>query len=199
MPSLAENKKNSYLNANIFSAYQVLAEQELTPELAQKLTQLSGTDLLDLVSLANKVKQKFNSAYHLCTIMNAKSGACSQDCKFCAQSSHNQSEIDTYALVSKEKILAAAKQASNNGVENFGIVTSGKSFLNINKDFQIILDSLTEIHKKYPKLKLCASLGMLSETTAKALAKHHLSHYNINLQTNPKKYASLIATTHAVT
>ena len=186
------------LNENIVSAYKVLDGMELSREEALELAKLEGEDILDLVSLANKVKNKYASEIHKCTIMNAKSGKCSENCSYCAQSAHYEAEAEVYDLKDKASILEAARNSYTNGVRNFGIVTSGYGFKKINSDFQNILDAIDAIHEEMPDMGVCASLGILSEETAEALADHGIRHYNNNLQVNPEKYAKLIATTHTV-
>ncbi len=186
------------INETIGKAYKVLEGKEISQEEALLLAKIEGEDILDLVSLANKVKNRFASEIHKCTIMNAKSGMCSENCSYCAQSSHNHAETEVYDLKDKDSILDAARVSYGNGVRNFGIVTSGYGFKKINKDFQNILDAVDAIHNEMPDMGVCASLGILSEETANALADHGIRHYNNNLQVNPEKYAELIATTHTV-
>ncbi|MCK5528215.1 MAG: biotin synthase BioB [Kiritimatiellae bacterium] len=186
------------LNPFIHQAYCVLDGESISRELATDLAQLEGPDILDLVSLANKVRDKFCDEEHICTILNAKSGQCSENCKFCAQSSHHEAEIDEYSLLDSKEIVDKARFAAENGVRSFGIVTSGLGFPKANDVFKSILEAIDTIKKEFPDLGICASLGMLSEETAGELAKRNIKHYNINLQTNPERYNELIATTHDV-
>ncbi len=197
MPIL-ETKNIIHLHPDILEAHGVLDARPLSKSLAIRLSQLQGGDIPDLVALANKVKNKFASQTHACTIMNAKSGACVEDCKFCAQSGRHTSEIETYALVKQEQILAAAEKTYSHGIRSFGIVTSGTGYTVLDDEFIKILSAIQAIHAKYPDLQVCASLGELSEETARALAQAKIAHYNINLQVNPARYAELVATTHAV-
>ncbi|MCD4812079.1 biotin synthase BioB [bacterium] len=186
------------INPDVLEAYQVLNARALPRELAMRLAKLTADDIPDLISLANKVRGKFTADFHACTIMNAKSGACAEDCKFCAQSSHHTAEIETYALTSQDKILADAKQAFENDAKSFGIVTSGTGFHKIDAEFQKIIDAIQAIHEKYPTLNVCASLGTLTAETAAALAKVGIAHYNINLQVVPQRYAELVSTTQSI-
>lgn len=189
---------NNIFNTFVHQAYSVLEGKPISKDLALDLSKLQGPDILDLVSLANKVRDKFCDDEHICTILNAKSGQCSENCKFCAQSSHHEAKIDEYSLLDTEEIVARAKFAADNGVRSFGIVTSGLGFQKVNDVFQSILDAIDAIQGQFPELGICASLGMLSEETATELAKRNIKHYNINLQTNPERYNELIATTHNV-
>jgi len=186
------------INKEVLNAYKVLDGGTLTKEEAYRLINISGTDILDLLSLANKVKNKFAKEGHLCSILNAKSGACSENCKYCAQSRESKTPIDVYPLLDKEQILKSAKAAYENKVGCFGIVTSGLGYTKVTKEFEKLLSILDEIKNKYPILNLGASLGNLSLETAKMLAEHGVKHYNHNIQVNPEKYAKLVATSHSV-
>ncbi|OHD13074.1 MAG: biotin synthase BioB [Spirochaetes bacterium GWB1_36_13] len=191
-------KESKMLNPLIEKAYSVLNGKELDKKLAMELLELKGEDILDLVSLANKVKNKYSKTPHVCSIMNAKSGKCSENCKYCAQSVHYQTELETYPLVSVETILKDAKKVYENGVRSFGIVTSGWGYTKRDGEFESILEAVDTIYREFPDMKVCASLGILSEDTARALAEHKIVHYNINLQVNPERYQTLIADSHTV-
>jgi biotin synthase len=186
------------LNPYIEKAYRVLQGETLERELIENLSELQGEDIPDLLSLANKVKNRFSKSTQICTIMNAKSGICSEDCRFCSQSSHHDTEAEIFDLKDKNEILTKAEQAFAAGVESFGIVTSGTGYSETNKEFREITSAIDLIYEKFPDKKVCASIGNLSPETAGELAKHRIAHYNINIQTNPHRYGELISTTHPV-
>ena len=188
-----------HINPKILDAYKVLNGEGLTRDEAIELDRcVTGPDVLDLISLANKVRNKFTPGMQTCSILNAKSGVCSQNCKFCAQSAHHNTSIDTYPLVSKEKTLEALQKVYDSGVRSFGFVTSGRGYLKPDDEFMVILDIMDAMYKDFPDVKICVSIGILSEETARMLAEHHCKRYNINLQTAPAKYAELIADTHSI-
>jgi biotin synthase len=162
------------------------------------MREIHGTDILDLVSLANKVRQRWAAEFVPCSIVNAKSGECVQNCKFCAQSAHHHTEIECYPLLDHAAILESARQVYEHGVRSFGIVTSGYGYLQPNAEFEQILATMDCLYERFPDMKICVSIGMLSRETAKMLAQHHIGRYNMNLQTNPAKYAQLIADTHSI-
>lgn len=88
------------LNPIIENAYKVLDGGVLTREEALEIAEkIDGEDILDLVSLANKVRKKFAREIAPCSILNAKSGVCAQNCRFCAQSRHHNTGIETYDLL----------------------------------------------------------------------------------------------------
>lgn len=186
------------INPLIERAYAVLDGVPLDRKLALELSALKGEDILDLVSLANKVRNRYAREGHVCTIMNAKSGACKENCRFCAQSGHHAAEVEVYPLQSVDAMVDAARAAYGTGVRSFGIVTSGRGFTVVDDTFQTILDGIDAIHEALPGMRVCASLGILSDATAKCLADHGIQHYNINLQTDPARYADLVATTHSI-
>ena len=188
-----------HIHPKIINAYKVLDGGELSRleaiELAEHIT---GTDILDLVSLANKVRARFAPKFGACSIVNAKSGRCEQNCRFCAQSAHYRTGIDTYDLLSPEKVLAAAREAQTTGVTTFGYVTSGFGYLEPDAEFKKILATVDLLHRELPEMKLCMALGILSRECAKLLADHGVWRYNMNLQTNPARYAELVADTHSI-
>lgn len=187
------------LNKDIENAYKVLDGGTLTKGEAAAIDKsVKGNDILDLMSLANKVRDKFRPETQVCSILNAKSGVCSQNCKFCAQSAHHNTNIETYPLVTKEQALEALKVVYDTGVRSFGYVTSGHGYIEPNDEFYYIMDTLDAMYEQYPEMKFCVSIGILSEKTAKILSEHHCGRYNINLQTAPAKYAELIADTHTI-
>lgn len=184
------------MNRHIEKAYSVLEERAISKKLALELSRISGSDLMDLISLALKIKNRFSPSFHMCSILNAKSGRCRENCKFCAQSAHHKAKIDVYPLISKEKILECVRAAHKNGVRRFGIVTGGAGYKKINSEFLEIILAIDEIHNKLPDMKVCASVGNLSDETAKELSKHNVESYNLNIQVNPARYNELVATTH---
>lgn len=187
------------INDLIKNAYKVLDGCELTRLEALDLAlKVKKNDLLDLCSLAGKVRKKFASDFHVCSIINAKSGKCSQNCKFCAQSAFYETGIKTYDLLPKEEVLKQAKIAYDNGVRYFGYVTSGVGYTKVTDEFLKVLDTLDLLHQELPDMKICAAMGILSDETAKLLAEHHLYRYNMNLQTAPKCYAALVSDMHSI-
>ena len=188
-----------HIHPEIINAYKVLDGGELTRREANELAEhISGADILDLVSLANKVRSRFSPKFGVCSIINAKSGRCGQNCRFCAQSAHYQTGIETYELLPPEKVLAAAREAAATGVTTFGYVTSGYGYTEPDAEFRRILDTVDLVHRELPGMKLCMALGILSRECAKLLAEHGVWRYNMNLQTNPARYAELIADTHSI-
>lgn len=186
----------------IANAYRVLETGEpLDLQSALELAGISGESVLDLASLAHKVRLRYagdSGSFHTCSIMNAKSGECGENCRFCAQSRHNSAFIDVYDLVSEDAVAVQAAETFAQGVQHFGIVTSGYGYLKPTPEFRRIIAMIDRLRDELPELNVCASLGELGEETAAELAEHGIAHYNINIQVDPSRYGSLIADTHTV-
>lgn len=135
--------------------------------------------------------QNYIPSIDLCSIINVKSGKCSENCIFCSQSIHNKVNIDTYELKSKNEILKHAKYIEKYS-NRFSIVVSGKTV--DDDEFEKILDILEEISKK-TNLKLCASLGLLNKYQLYELKELNVRIHN-NLETS-KEYFEKICTTHS--
>ena len=173
---------------------QVLAGQGITMEQAVTLSQIPEEDLPFLLAMADKIRRRFvGDEVDLCVIVNGRSGKCTEDCSFCAQSMHHQAQISVYPLLTEEELIAAAKKAEASGSHRFSIVTSGRG-AEQDKDFGKILAALTKIQAE-TKLKVCASLGTLSVENAKALKAAGVSRYHHNVETSRSYYGD-ICTSH---
>jgi len=159
---------------------------------ALSLTQRKGPELFDLFTTACRVREKFRgNKVDLCSIVNAKSGACPEDCSFCAQSAHSKTHANIYPLLNKEKILEAAIYARQHGVKRFCIVTSGNA--PSNKDLDNICHVISELRKH--DILPCATLGMLDAQQLKQLKEAGLNRYHHNLESS-EAFFSEICTTH---
>lgn len=187
------------IHAAIAKAYDVLADgRPITRELAMALAALDGEAVLDLVSLANKVRHRHAGPFEACSIVNARSGACSENCRFCAQAACHSTGAECYDLLGLDELLARAQAAHALGVSHFGLVTSGFGYPEVTPEFAAICEGITRIRAACPGLAVCASLGVLGPEAARRLAAAGVAHYNINLQVAPARYAELIADTHTV-
>jgi biotin synthase len=182
---------------NIISVFgeKILGGGSLSREEANSLAALEGPEkIYDLIYWANKIRQKFKgAAIDLCAIVNAKSGRCSEDCAFCAQSAWYPTEAPTYALLAVDELLASAQKAFSEKAGRFGIVTSGRGLVDdqeLNRVCQVI-SSL----KAQGRISPCASLGLLTPEMIKALKQAGLASYHHNIETAPSFYPS-ICTTH---
>ncbi|MCM8787340.1 MAG: biotin synthase BioB [Candidatus Omnitrophica bacterium] len=155
---------------------------------------LLNLPLIELLKRANKIREDcVGKKLELCSILNAKSGICNQDCKFCAQSSKYKTGAPIYPLKEKKEILEAAKRVLDIGAERFGIVTSGKTLTN--DEVYKICDAISQIKNKV-KIKLCASLGKLDFKSLKLLKEAGLSRYHHNIETSKKFYPRIVTTSN---
>ncbi len=158
----------------------------------QKINSLLRLPLAELICLANKIRRNFSGDnLELCSILNAKSGLCAQDCKFCAQAARHKTGINTYPLVDKRKMLEAAIRAKDIGAERFDIVTSGDELSQ--KELRIIADAINEITSKV-EIKMCASLGRMDDEGFSLLKSAGLSRYHHNIETSPSFFAKIVTT-----
>jgi len=163
---------------------------------AEKLLSATGSDQLLLFSAANRIREKFcGSGIHLCGIVNAKSGACSENCNFCSQSVANDTGIDTYSLLDPDSIAKAAGEAAQNGAKAFGIVTAWRG-IKKGKGLDQICTAIKKI-KEQGLIVPDLSLGLIEDQeVANALALAGAIEYNHNLEASPS-FFSKICTTHS--
>ena len=129
--------------------------------------------------------------FDFCAIINAKSGRCTENCKWCAQSAHWKTGCETYGWVGTEACVKAAKDAEANGADRIGIVTSGRTLSH--EDVDNVCAALYEM-RKASRIGLCASLGLLSEEDLKRLKDAGLQRVHCNLETAPSLFPSLCST-----
>jgi biotin synthase len=186
------------LHPAVEEAYGVLATgTSINLPLATRLAELPGSDVLDLISLAHKVRLKYAPGLHACSIVNAKSGACPENCRFCAQSAHHAAQVPEYGLLDPGELLARAEVVWRNGVRRFGIVTAGTGCTGSDGEVRSVIEAIDLIHERLPGMEVCASLGALDDAAAQALAAAGVSHYNLNLQVTTGRYRELISDTHS--
>ena len=156
----------------------------------EKLLKLYNEDLDTLLKESAKyMKDKIE----FCSLVNARNGKCSQNCKYCAQSSHYNTDVESYPLIKPEEVKKAVLEAKDNHVNRFAIVTSGKS--PDESDFDGILDLIKEVNK-VEGIKSCASIGILTEDQAKKLSEAGLVRFHHNINTSSSYYGE-VCTTHS--
>jgi len=162
-----------------------VTEQE-TLEIAEQAS------LSELLWAANVLRESFRgNKVDLCSIVNAKSGACPEDCSYCAQSARYSTDVEVFPLLPKSKILESATIAKNNGAKRFCIVTSGKK--PSPSELKKIAEAISEIRNI--GLLPCATLGILSKDELSFLRDYGLYRYHHNLETS-EEFFPRICTTH---
>ncbi len=157
------------------------------------LASLKEADLWDLFAAANRVRERFRGrGIDICSIVNAKSGACTEDCVYCAQSTHYSTDAPVYPLISAVRIEEAASSARKNGARRFCIVTSGRG-IESDEDLENIAQGIRHVRKM--GLSPCATLGTLSREQLAYLKNAGLHRYHHNIETS-REYFPRICTTH---
>ena len=173
---------------------QVLRGGRLTMEEARGLMALTEpADILELGSWAARVRAKYTgNSCQLCALVNAKSGECAEDCKFCSQSGHWSTDVSKYPLMSAQSILARAKQAEQFGAKRFCIVTATRSLSD--RDLPTIVEAVRLIREQ-TTLAPEGSLGFITDEQLATLKAAGMTRYNHNLETCESNFPT-ICTTH---
>jgi len=157
------------------------------------LKNLDKLNFYDLIFTANAVRKKYRGdKVELCAIVNAKSGKCSEDCSFCAQSSRYKTDSPVYPLVDKDEILKKAIEAKKHKVKRFSIVISGKK--PSKQEFKQIGETIEHLTKK--EINTCASLGFLNYDELCYLRDCGLQRVHCNIESSEKFFPE-ICTTHS--
>ena len=165
---------------------------EITRDEARACFQLRGEAIYDLMYAANKVRRHFHgNKVTFCSILPTKFGRCSEDCKFCAQSSFHAAGIEPYPMMSGDEVEKATEFARDNGASAFGIVNSGRG--PTAREWPQILEAI-ESMKKVSGICHCATLGTLSEDQARDLKAAGVRRINHNLETSERHYPNIVTT-----
>ena len=168
-----------------------MSGQSITKTEALQLSTIQKTEMFDLFAAAARIRQAFRGAsVDLCAIVNAKSGACPEDCSYCAQSSKSKTETAVYPLIDKNAVIEKAKEASDAGVKRFCIVTSGR---NIGKnELKEICSMIKDIRGM--GLLPCSTLGLLNKDELNFLKDSGLERYHHNLETSERFFPEICRT-----
>lgn len=148
---------------------------------ALRLTGIPDDQAGELMRLAGRIRRRFaREKADLCSIINARSGVCPEDCRFCSQSSHFKTDAPIYPMKSAQEIVDAARKAEDAGAHRFCIVTSGDALSD--RDFDTASEAVSRIRDE-TGLKRCASLGWLDPPRARQLLEAGLNRYHHNVET----------------
>jgi len=178
-----------FLGAGIDATYTGLPR-----ELALDVLCAEGPDLFDLLAWSNRVRHLFKGqGVRLCSIANAKSGRCAEDCAFCAQSSRYDTDADSYPMRPAADLVACARAAKEHGVREFSLVTSG-AYVGTDREVDTLATAVRAIHEA--GLEPCASLGAMRREHLLALRAAGLTRFHHNLET-ARSFFPRVCTTHA--
>lgn len=155
--------------------------------------ELTTANLNDLCQAADEIRRKCcGDDFDICTIINGKSGRCSENCKYCAQSSHYNAKCEVYPLLGKDEIVKQALYNYEKGVLRYSIVCSGKRLSDSEVDS--LCESIRSIKQACP-ISVCVSVGLLDENNFKKLKEAGVSRVHNNLETS-RRFFPEVCTTH---
>lgn len=172
-------------------AEEIIHGRRLTRE--DDLTAFEHADLEELAQGADAIRKVFHKNHvDLCTIINGRAGRCSENCKFCAQSSHNHTGCEKHAMLDADTILKDCKEREAAGVHAYSIVTAGRTVEGAD------LDQLVDTYRKLRencRIHLCASHGLLTYEAFLRLKGAGVERYHCNIETSRRNFPN-ICTTH---
>ncbi len=180
------------------SNYQEFADKaikdiELTRSECRAVLETPDSRVLELLDAAFTVRERyFGRTVRLQMLLNAKSGACQEDCHYCSQSAVSTADIDRYGLLHTDHMLQGARRAADAKAQRYCIVISGRSPLD--REIAEISEAVKAIKREIP-IQVCCSLGLLNEEQARTLKAAGVDRINHNLNTS-EAYHSAICTTH---
>jgi biotin synthase len=165
----------------------------ITQEEAMRLGQLrSHAEIEALVERAWRARlDRFGDSTDMCSLVNAKSGGCAEDCGFCAQSRYAEADTPMHAMMSPEQILEHARAAEAAGAHRFCMVTQGQGLSK--RDFATVLEG-ARLVAQHTNLKRCASVGHLSPERARALREAGIQRVHHNVETSESYYPEVSTT-----
>lgn len=149
--------------------------------------------LEELCQAADEIRKQFcGNGFDICTIINGKSGRCSENCKYCAQSAYYHTAADEYPLLDTKEIVKQAKYNADRGVLRYSIVTSGRA-LN-DSEVEKMCEAIREI-KENVNIEVCVSFGLLNETQFRKVKEAGATRVHNNLETSRNNFPN-VCTTH---
>lgn len=168
----------------------VLSGHPLTEDEAYSLCDFPSLEAL-LEASAEVTRHYCTAPFKFCSIINARSGRCSENCAWCAQSAHFKTSAPVHGIPSRDEILEVALHNQSKGVARFSLVVSGRSLKG--DDLETVCSDIAFLRSK-TKLGLCGSLGLLDRESLHRLHKAGLSRYHCNLETAPSYFGKLCST-----
>lgn len=160
----------------------------------EEALKLYNGDYNTLIEASREIREHFlGNKFDLCTIINSKSGKCSENCKFCAQSAHYNTQVDIYNLLPKEVIIEDALKRYEEGIPRYSLVSSGRRLTA--EDIDKVCEIVKEIKDSVP-LKICISGGLIDREGFKKLRAAGVERVHNNLESS-RDYFKEVCTTHS--
>ncbi len=173
------------LKNSVINGYKLKKEDALS---------LIDAPLDELASAADEIRQEFcANKFDLCTLVNVKNGRCGEDCKFCAQSAHYDTDIEEYPLLSKAELKRQGKELVDAGAKRVSFVASGRKVTK--REFEVLQDALKELIEE-EGVHACVSFGLMNDEQINRLKEIGVDRVHNNLESS-RKYFAEICTTHS--
>ena len=170
----------------------VLAGHMLSRDEAAALADLPRSALPELFTWATRIRERFvGSCVRCCSIVAAKTGRCGEDCAFCSQSAHYRTPTIGLTVLPEDRVFEAAMLAADNGADSFGIVNSG--YAPTDAEIERWSNTIGRI-RATGRVRVCASLGVLTDEHARRLRDAGVQRYNHNLQTSRRHFPHIVST-----
>jgi biotin synthase len=164
-----------------------------TPSLAE-IEAIYHQPLFQLLDQARGVylKNWDGNEVQLCTLLSIKTGGCSEDCSYCAQSSHYKTGLEKEELLGVDEVMKVARQAKDSGSTRFCMGAAWKGVREGTPKFEQVKEIIGEVSKL--GMEVCVTLGQLTDKAAEELKEAGVTAYNHNLDTSPEFYPSIVTT-----
>ncbi len=158
------------------------------------LQEIYSTPFFELISRARStyLENWSGNEVQLCTLLSIKTGGCSEDCGYCAQSSRYSTGVKAEKLMGTSEVLEVARRAHENGSTRFCMGAAWKGVREGDARFEQVLGTIREVSKL--GMEVCVTLGQLSESEAHKLKEAGVKAYNHNIDTSPEHYANIVTT-----
>ncbi|MFJ8264115.1 biotin synthase BioB [Rummeliibacillus sp. NPDC094406] len=175
-------------------AQQVIEGYKITDEEALAILECPEIDLLKVLDASYQIRHHyFGNKVKLNMIINTKSGLCPENCGYCSQSIVSKAPVEKYPMMKQEEIMEGADRAAALNVGTYCIVASGRG--PVNREIDIVVDSVKAIKEKHQDMTICACLGILKPEQAERLKEAGVDRYNHNINTSARNHTN-ITTSH---
>ncbi|MDN4753603.1 biotin synthase BioB [Porphyromonadaceae bacterium W3.11] len=162
-------------------------------DIDELLSIVEQTPREELYEVTHRITRELSgNGFDTCSIINVKSGLCSEDCKWCAQSGHFNTHCETYDALPPEQVLPLAKHNYELGIKRFSLVASGRR--PTKKEEEDYVETYERLRGELPNMHLCASLGLAKKETLAALYEAGCTTYHCNMESAPSFFPTLCST-----